>query len=199
MTVLVATSNPHKVEELANMLGEMGWDVVGLDAFAPIPAPVEDADSFAGNARIKACAYASATGLPALADDSGLCIDALDGAPGIHSARWAGPESRAPQWIQKTLELLVDVPEEARSARYVCALCLADADGTVLMEAQGTFEGRIALSPRGEGGFGYDPVFLVGPDHLRTAAELAPSEKDAMGHRGAALRRLVSQWKRDAR
>jgi len=192
MKLLVATSNPHKVAELRSMLGTAGWDVVSLDDMAPIAPPIEDAATFAGNARIKAIAYAAASGFVALADDSGICIDALDGAPGVHSARWAGEGSGATEWIAKALDLLRDVPDARRTARYACSLCVARPDGTVLAEAEGVFEGRIARSPRGTGGFGYDPIFLVGPDHQRTAAELAPVEKDMLGHRGAALRQLLT-------
>ncbi|MFM7321615.1 MAG: RdgB/HAM1 family non-canonical purine NTP pyrophosphatase [Armatimonadota bacterium] len=191
MKLLVATSNSHKVAELREMLGGAGWEIVPLDAIPAIPEPVENAESFAGNARIKALAYASASGLPALADDSGICIDALGGAPGVRSARWAGPGSTAPAWIAKTLAELEGISEPLRSARYVCALCVALPDGRVVAEAEGTFEGRIGSSPRGEGGFGYDPIFLVGPDHARTAAELTSAEKNALGHRGAALRALL--------
>ena len=143
------------------------------------------------NATIKAKAAAAVTGLPALADDSGICIDALDGAPGIFSARWAGAGSSAEDWMRKTLDLLTDTPDDQRSCRYVCALSLANAAGDVIAVSEGTMEGRIAHSPSGNGGFGYDPIFLVAPNYEITSAELSPTEKHAISHRGVALRNLL--------
>lgn len=191
MRILLATRNAHKIEEMRALLDGSGIDLESLEPFPEIPEPDENGDTFAENARIKALAYAAATGLPALADDSGICVDALDGAPGIFSARWAGPGSGAPEWIAKTLTLLDGVPEERRAARYVCAFCLALPDGRVVAESEGTFEGRIALAPSGDGGFGYDPIFLVGPEHVRTAASLTAEAKNALSHRGAAARALL--------
>lgn len=191
MRLVLATRNAHKIDEIRALLTGSGIDAVGLDAFDAIPEPEENGATFEENARIKARAYAAATGLPALADDSGICVDALGGRPGVHSARWAGPGSGAPEWIAKTLHALEGVPTEARTARYVCAFCLAAPDGSVLAESHGTFEGRIADRPDGDGGFGYDPIFLVAPECERTAARLTPEEKNARSHRGAAARALL--------
>lgn len=159
--------------------------------FPGIPEPEETGSTFLENATIKAKAAAAFTGLPALADDSGVCIDALDGAPGIFSARWAGAGSSAEDWMRKTLDLLTDTPDDQRSCRYVCALSLANAAGDVIAVSEGTMEGRISHSPSGNGGFGYDPIFLVAPNYEITAAELSSEEKHAISHRGVALRNLI--------
>ncbi len=193
MTIVLATTNRHKIDEMAALMDGSGVELVGLDQFPPVPAPEENGATFAENARIKAVAYAKATGQWALADDSGICIDALDGAPGIHSARWAGPGSGATDWIDKTLGLLAGIPPDRRGARYVCAICLARPDGSVAVETDGVFEGRISDGPDGNGGFGYDPIFLIGPDHTRTAARLTPEEKNRISHRGIATRKLVAR------
>lgn len=158
--------------------------------FPGIPEPDETGATFLENATIKAKAASAYTGLPALADDSGICVDALDGAPGIYSARWAGLGSTADDWIRKTLELLEGTPDAQRTCRYVCALSLTDASGNVIAVSQGTMEGRIGYSPTGQGGFGYDPIFLVAPNYDITAAELSSEEKHAISHRGFALRNL---------
>jgi XTP/dITP diphosphohydrolase len=194
--LVLATRNRHKIDEmrvlLASVSDRVPVQVIGLDEFADAPEPDETGQTFAENARIKAVSAARATGLLALADDSGICVDALNGRPGVHSARWAGPNSGAPEWIAKTLAELVGVPDEQRTARYVCALALADPDGAIVAESEGTFEGRIALAPRGERGFGYDPIFLVtGDPYGRTAAELSEAEKNALSHRGQAVRALL--------
>jgi XTP/dITP diphosphohydrolase len=190
--LVLATRNPHKVDEMRVLLAGLPLDLVGLDAFPGAPEPEETGTTFAENARIKAVSAARATGHLALADDSGICIDALGGRPGVFSARWAGPGSGAPEWIAKTLAELTNVPDEERSTRYVCALALAAPDGTLLAESEGTFEGRIARAPRGERGFGYDPIFLVEGDSAgRTAAELSEAEKNALSHRGNAVRALI--------
>jgi XTP/dITP diphosphohydrolase len=118
-------------------------------------------------------------------------VDALDGAPGIFSARWAGLGSNADDWISKTLDLLKDVVESQRTGRYVCALCLSSASGDVIAETEGTMEGRIGTSRLGTGGFGYDPIFLVAPDFTLTAAQLTSEEKHAISHRGVALRKML--------
>jgi XTP/dITP diphosphohydrolase len=193
--LVLATRNRHKVDEMRALLAEIDIEVVGLDAFAQAPEPEETGETFAENARIKAASAARATGHFALADDSGLCIDALGGRPGVHSARWAGPGSGAKEWIDKTLRELEGVPDPERTARYVCVLALAAPDGAVLGEAEGVFEGRIARAPRGAGGFGYDPIFLL-PDGSRTAAELSPDEKNARSHRSQALRAALPLLRR---
>jgi len=190
--LVLATRNPHKVDEMRVLLADLPLELVGLDAFPDAPEPDETGDTFAENARIKAVSAARATGRLALADDSGICIDALNGRPGVFSARWAGPGSGAPEWIAKTLAELTNVPDEQRTARYVCALALAAPDGTIRAESEGTFTGRIAHAPRGERGFGYDPIFLVEGDAAgRTAAQLSETEKNALSHRGKAVRALL--------
>lgn len=187
MEVVLATRNAHKVEEMQQLLGEA---VTLLPLPADAPDPEETGTTFVENARIKALSAAQFTGLPALADDSGICVDALGGRPGVYSARWAGPRSGAAEWIAKTLTELAGVADEQRTARYVCVLSLIQPDGTITAEAEGTFEGRIAHEARGAGGFGYDPIFLVGPDFTRTVGEINPEEKHARSHRGEAARKL---------
>lgn len=200
MQILVASSNPHKVDEIRSVLGASGIEVIGLDSLPQQPPePVEDGDTFEANARIKATAYAKATSRMCLADDSGLEVDALGGAPGVHSARFAEingvslpVDAQRPQRDAANnallLEKLRDVPREQRTARFVCVMCLADAQG-VLAETRGTFEGIITDNPRGSNGFGYDPLLEL-PDG-RTSAELSPQEKNARSHRGAAVRAMA--------
>lgn len=192
-SIVLATHNLHKVEELRQMLSGMPIKVLSMRDFPGIPEPDETGASFAENAAIKAIAASQYTHMPALADDSGICIDALDGAPGIFSARWAGAGSTADDWISKTLDMLADIPDQARTCRYVCALCLTNALGEVIAETHGTMEGRIATSASGAGGFGYDPIFLVAPEFERTAAELTSIEKHAISHRGVALRNILGR------
>ncbi|MHC5027327.1 MAG: RdgB/HAM1 family non-canonical purine NTP pyrophosphatase [Planctomycetota bacterium] len=193
--ILLATSNPHKLEEVEAVLGPLGIHVVGLGTLGDLPPePVEDADTFEGNARIKAIEYAKATGRRCLADDSGLSVDALGGAPGVHSARYAGVgddrASRDAANNAKLLAALADVGEAERTARFVCAMCLADPDGTIVAETRGTFEGVITLDPRGTNGFGYDPLLFL-PQEGCTSAELEPDAKNALSHRGAATRAMA--------
>jgi XTP/dITP diphosphohydrolase len=172
---------------------------VGLDAWAAVESPAEDGATFAENARAKALHYARATGRWCLADDSGLVVDALAGAPGVHSARYAAESfppgadraARDAANTAKLLTALADVEEPRRAARFVCHLSLADAQ-QVLVEATGTVEGRMARQPRGHNGFGYDPVFFL-PDRGRTVAELTADEKNAISHRGRALRRFAAR------
>jgi non-canonical purine NTP pyrophosphatase (RdgB/HAM1 family) len=195
--LVVATSNPHKVREIAQVLEPLGCAVQSLsDMGAQIPEPEEDADTFEGNARIKALAYARALGRPCLAEDSGLEVDALGGAPGVHSARYAGSsgarETRDRANNEKLLAELLRVgarTQAQREARFVCAMCLVDATGQVLFETRGTYEGVIAEHAVGSNGFGYDPLLYL-PDLARTSAELSPDEKNARSHRGVATRAL---------
>jgi XTP/dITP diphosphohydrolase len=192
--ILVATTNPGKVRELRALLGDqVQWQ--SLADFPGLAEVKEDGATFAENARKKALGYAKATGLWTLADDSGLVVDALGGAPGVNSARFSG--ERAPgadrkvidrRNMEKLLSLLQGVPTEKRTARFVCCLCLASPE-RVLLETQGALEGRIAEEPAGTGGFGYDPVFLV-PQLGQTVAQLGENEKNAISHRGNAMRRL---------
>jgi len=156
---------------------------------------VQDADTFEGNARLKALHFARLTNLWALADDSGLEVDALDGAPGVCSARYAGVgatrAARDRANNERLLRELESVPDERRTARFVCAMCLAAPDGRILAETRGTFEGAIARAPRGTNGFGYDPLLEL-PGEGRTSAELSPEEKNARSHRGEAARRMAA-------
>ena len=199
MQLLFATSNPHKVEEVAAILAPMGIDVVGFGAMeSKIPEPVEDGTTFQANARIKAVYYAKALGRMCLADDSGLEVDALGSAPGVHSARYAGVDGQRAQRDgannEKLLAELQGVPAEKRTARFVCAMCLVDGDGSILAETRGTFQGIITTEPRGENGFGYDPLLYL-PDVGCTSAELSPQQKNARSHRGVASREMAKHLK----
>jgi len=166
----------------------------GLDEFPELPEVEETGATFAENARLKALEYAAATGLPTLADDSGLEVDALDGAPGVHSARYAGERHDFAANNRKLIQSLAGVPPERRGARFRCAMAFA-IDGRVLFETAGEFEGQICDQPRGTNGFGFDPHFLV-PELGLTAAELPPPEKNARSHRGRALRPMLA-WIED--
>lgn len=195
LTVLFATTNPHKVRELRSVLEPLGIFVRSLDSLGTVPPePEEDEETFAGNARLKAVAYARATNMACLADDSGLEVDALGGAPGVHSARYAGTsgtrEERDRANNEKLLAALAGVPPSRRTARFVCAMCLASAEGRVLVESTGTYEGVIGDAPKGTNGFGYDPLLYL-PDEGRTSAELTDREKNERSHRGKAARQLA--------
>jgi XTP/dITP diphosphohydrolase len=194
-SILFATSNPHKLEEVSAVLGLMGIRVEGLESVgAAISEPVEDGHTFTANALIKARYYAQHTGRLALADDSGLVVDALGGAPGVHSARYAqvsGPRSIVdPANNERLLRELRDVPDPQRTARFVCVMALCDPAGRTWAVTRGVVEGRIGHEPRGRNGFGYDPLFIL-PGRGMTCAELAPTEKNAISHRGQAARRLA--------
>lgn len=198
ISVVVATRSAHKLRELRELLAPRGVALVSLDELAVRGEPVEDGLTFETNARIKARFAARATGLPALADDSGIEVDALDGAPGVRTRRYAGPDASDEENNAKLLRELRDVPVEERGARYVCVLALAVPDragpgGLRLTERRGTTRGRIALEPRGSGGFGYDPLFEPARERPggRTFAEYTPAEKDAISHRGRAARRMA--------
>jgi len=191
MKLVLASSNPGKLTEFAQIFAEVqpAWNIIPQSHFN-----LEDAEetglSFIENALLKARHAARMTGLPALADDSGLCVDALNGAPGIHSARYAGEHGHAAANIAKLLDALREVPEHKRSARFHCALALLrhphDPEPII---AEGQWHGRILSTPRGAGGFGYDPVFFD-PALGQSAAELAPSVKHRVSHRGLALQAL---------
>ncbi len=192
--ILVATTNPGKIAEIRVMLGtDVRW--LGLEDLNEIVEIEEDGLTFAENARKKAAGYAKTAGLWAVADDSGLVIDALDGAPGVKSARFSGEKLAGADTtlidhrnIAKVLELLKDVPKDKRTARFVCCLCLASPERT-LIEAEGTLEGLIIDREIGENGFGYDPIFFV-PHLNKTVAQLTREEKNAISHRGNAIRKL---------
>jgi len=190
--ILIATTNPGKKAELSAMLdANVEW--ASLADFENVAEIVEDGATFAENARKKALGYAGATGLWALADDSGLVIDAIEGRPGVKSARFCGENLSDRDLLDrkntaKVLELTRDVPTEKKTARFVCRLCLASPQ-KVLLETEGILEGIIADSQVGENGFGYDPIFLV-PGLNKTVAQLSPEEKNAISHRGNAIRKL---------
>lgn len=191
--VVIATNNAHKLEEIARILAPLSWEFVSLGSCGDFPEPVEDADSFEGNARIKARAAHEVSGRAVLADDSGLEVDALQGEPGVRSARYAGVHGDDAANNRKLLEKLAGIPDAERTARFVCALVFVDEDGTELT-ARGTVEGRIGYEEKGTEGFGYDPLFL--PDDFggsRTFAEVSQSEKTAISHRGRALNDLKAQ------
>ncbi|MEG3615534.1 RdgB/HAM1 family non-canonical purine NTP pyrophosphatase [Isoptericola haloaureus] len=202
--LVLATHNRKKlVELLAILRAEPGLDALPDDAVVTAgdleaPEPVEDGVTFAENALIKARALAAATGLPAVADDSGLSVDVLGGAPGIFSARWAGRHGDDVANLELLLAQLGDVRDEHRAAAFVCAAALVTPDGREEV-ALGEMPGVLVRSPRGEGGFGYDPILVpaeqpAGPDGspgTRTSAELSPEEKDAISHRGKALRSIA--------
>lgn len=200
--ILVATTNPGKMKEFSEMLADLA-DLIewhSLRDFPDIPEVAEDGLTFADNARKKALGYAQATGLWTLADDSGLVIDALDGAPGVMSARFAAEEADSNDRkaidranYQKVLRLLNSVPAEKRTARFLCHLCLARPDA-VLLEATGTVEGVINRAPVGDNGFGYDPIFYI-PAAGKTAAQLSPDEKNRISHRACAVVTLILQLK----
>ena len=198
MQLLIATGNAGKVREFRQMLGESSFGWHDLSEF-PAGEPVEETGTtFYANACIKASQYAVRHGMWALADDSGLEVDALNGAPGVTSARWAeinGTGSGDADNNQTLLNQLQNVDDSRRTARFVCVLVLADPDGKVILTVRDTVEGTILRSPRGRNGFGYDPLFLV-PELNRTTAELSPDEKHRISHRGKALRRLKAAMDR---
>jgi XTP/dITP diphosphohydrolase len=191
MRIVLATRNEHKVAELRRILNETGMDaeLIGTDAYPALPEIAETGTTFAANALIKARAVAEHTGLPAVADDSGLCVDALNGMPGIYSARWAGVHGDDAANLTLLLAQLQDVPENRRSAHFQCAAAFVTPDGDERI-CEGTLDGLITQAPRGANGFGYDPIF-VPMGEVRTTAEMSAAEKDAVSHRGRAFRALA--------
>lgn len=192
MKLVLATRNPHKVAELRAILLPLlpGAQIVGAEAF-DVPEPVEDEVTFAGNALIKARQLAEATGLLALADDSGICVDAMGGAPGVFSARWCGRHGDDAANLELLLAQMADVPERHRRASFVCAAAMAAPDGREEV-AEGIMRGSLLFAPRGENGFGYDPIFR--PEGLSvSSAELTPERKEAISHRGKAFRALAAR------
>lgn len=186
--VFVASRNAKKILEMERILAPLvpGVDVVGLDDVAHYEEPVEDAPTFEGNALIKARAGFAATGMPSVADDSGLCVDALNGMPGVLSARWSGPPKSDERNNELLLAQLADVPEERRGAHFTCAVAFVWDGGEIVVE--GRMDGRVIGEVRGSGGFGYDVLFVADERPGLTTAELSREEKDAISHRGAALR-----------
>ncbi len=205
--IVLATQNPGKIAELQSLLKDSSIDIIGLDSFErAFEEPTEDGETFLDNATIKAIAYAKATGMCCLADDSGLIVDALNGRPGVISSHYAfdgdtdgeaATMNRAQRDVlngERVLKELRDVPDEDRSARFTCTMVLADPSGKVHATAVGAFEGRIVREdqvPMGENGFGYDPLFLVEPGFERTSAQMNPSEKNAVSHRGKAVKQMI--------
>ncbi|WP_431678765.1 RdgB/HAM1 family non-canonical purine NTP pyrophosphatase [Kitasatospora sp. KL5] len=189
--LVLATRNRHKVAELRDILGDAGLDVelVGADAYPEIPDVPETGVTFAENALLKAHALAKATGHPAVADDSGLCVDVLGGAPGIFSARWSGKHGDDRANLELLLAQLSDIAEPHRGAHFACAAALALPDGTERV-VEGRLLGTLRTTPTGDGGFGYDPI-LQPLGETRTCAELTPAEKNAISHRGQAFRALA--------
>ena len=196
--LLIATSNAGKVREFREMLGDGRFEWGDLSQHAPVTPVEETGRTFLANACLKAEGYAKQFDTWALADDSGLEVDALGGAPGVHSARWAelnGTGKGDADNNATLLRQLHDVPDERRTGRFVCVLALADPGGRIILTARDSAEGRILRRPRGSNGFGYDPLFFI--DALgRTTAELSPAEKHAVSHRGKALRRLKGLMER---
>ena len=192
--IVLATRNAHKVVELrqilADLVDEIGLEIVGVSEFPDVEDVVEDGVTFAENATFKAVAVARATGLPAVADDSGLAVDVLGGAPGIFSARWAGAHGGDRANLDLLLSQLDDVRDEHRAAGFVCAAVLAMPDGRVFLR-EGQVRGTLTRAPRGTNGFGYDPILQVDGD-TRTLAEYDSDQKNAISHRGKALRALAA-------
>jgi XTP/dITP diphosphohydrolase len=187
----VATGNPGKLREIREALAGLPLELLSLSDFPDAPVPAEDGDTFFANALKKAAALAQHSGLPALADDSGLAVDALDGDPGVFSARYAGPRATDADNVQKLMAELRARPGAVRSARFIAAVVLCFPDGSVI-HARGECEGEILDAPRGVSGFGYDPVFYYPP--LRaTFAEISAAQKLAVSHRGRALRELAAR------
>ncbi len=208
-SIVLATQNQGKVGELRALVSAPGITFLGLgDLGRSFPEPEESGSTFLGNATIKAVAYARATGLVCLADDSGLIVDALGGLPGVISSHYAfdgqthaeaallSREERDQRNNERLLDDMGWVPDERRTARFTCTMVLAAPDGSVLATSTGELEGRIGARgqvPRGRHGFGYDPLFLVGPDYERTSAQLTPEEKNAVSHRARAVEGMVAR------
>ncbi len=192
MRLLVASRSAKKVEELRRIMAEhlASVEVVGLDDVAPYDEPVEDQPTFEGNALLKARAGVAASGLPTIADDSGLCVDALNGMPGVLSARWSGPPRSDERNNELLLAQLQDVPDERRGAHFVSAIAVVHPDGREIV-VEGRMDGSVVREVRGEGGFGYDVLFVADDHPGLTTAELSREQKDAISHRGRALREVA--------
>jgi len=189
MRLLVATTNRHKLREIRAIMAGLDLEIEGLDAYPAIAEPEETGATFDENARQKAVYYSTRLGVPAVAEDSGLEIDGLGGEPGVHSARYGGPEAGTYDLkFALVYRRLRERGALGSTARFVCALAMADGD-RILYQSRGTIEGVIADGPRGDGGFGYDPIFFS-PPHGRTLAELTEDEKAQVSHRGQAFRRF---------
>lgn len=191
-TIVLATGNPGKVRELQEILADSGLTIAPQSNY-DVPEAVEDGLGFIENALIKARNAAAHTGLPAIADDSGIAVDALDGEPGIHSARFAGSDATDESNLQLLLDRMKHVKDEERTARFICLMVFVQhANDPTPLICQGVWEGRLLHAPQGENGFGYDPIFYV-PEKDCSSAQLSSDEKNAMSHRGQALRCLVEK------
>lgn len=190
MQILVGTNNAGKVRELKSLLADVPVELHSLDEFENIIEPEETGETFAENADLKAIYYSEKTGLATLADDSGLEVTALNGAPGVYSARYGGKNSSHAEKIAKLLEELENSESEDRSARFVCVISLTDEKGEIIFRAEGVCDGKIASEPRGENGFGYDPVFIP-EDFDETFGELSGEVKSNLSHRGKAIEKII--------
>lgn len=190
--IVLATGNPGKVRELQELLADTGLKIAPQSDF-DVPEAIEDGLGFVENALIKARNAALHTGMPAIADDSGIAVDALHGEPGIHSARFAGANTDDEANLQLLLKKMKDVEQELRTARFICLMVYVEhANDPTPLICQGSWEGRLLRSPQGENGFGYDPIFYVAEKNC-SSAELAADEKNAISHRGQAIRCLVNK------
>lgn len=186
--IIIATHNPGKLREMQALLAPLGFKILSLKDFPEAPNVLEDGATFAENAAIKAKTVAQMTGRPAIADDSGLVVKALGGRPGVFTSRFAGEKTPDRKKCQRLLQEMAGIPEEQREAAFVCAIAVALPEGEVKM-VEGECQGRISFSPRGENGFGFDPIFFV-PELGKTMAELEPEVKNQVSHRGRALQKL---------
>jgi XTP/dITP diphosphohydrolase len=193
--IVLATRNPKKRGEMAALVASVGVSVRSLCDFSDVPEVEESGSTFAENAALKASTVAQAIGRWTLADDSGLVVDALDGAPGVHSARFAGEQRSDAANNAKLLALLRDVPDEQRGAAFVCHLALADPTGEIRLRVEDRCRGQIVSEMHGSGGFGYDPLFLV-PEYQRTFGELGAATKNLISHRARAFAKLLPQLAR---
>jgi XTP/dITP diphosphohydrolase len=190
-TLLLATHNSGKIKEISALLAPLNLIVRSASEY-DLPEPLETADSFEGNAALKAIAAARSTDLPALADDSGFCVEALNGAPGIYSARWAGANKDFQQAMQRVYDELLAMKMQTSRASFVCVLAYADPQGHCTT-FRGEINGNICWPPRGEKGFGYDPMFI--PDgYTQTFAEIDPAVKNAISHRALAFKKFKDDW-----
>lgn len=191
MRLIIATGNEDKVREIDEILEGTGFEAISMKQAGFDPDIVEDGTTFEENALKKAMAVYELSGGYVMADDSGLCIDALDGAPGIYSARFCGEDSTYEEKFKKIFEMLADVPEEQRTAQFVCAIAVVRPDGTSFT-VRGECRGVLHEKPMGENGFGYDPIFYV-PEFGMTTAQMEPEVKNSISHRGRALRSMVEK------
>lgn len=194
--ILVATKNEGKLQEFEDLLQELEIEWLGLTAVGITDDVEETGTTFYENACLKAQAYAQKTGLMTLADDSGLVVDALAGVPGVKTARFGGPGLTSEDRYRLLLQKLEGVPPPERTARFCCSIVVASGDGRVLASSEGVCEGIIAQTPRGDGGFGYDPIFFL-PQKGKTMAELLPDEKHKISHRGQAIKN-IKRWLKES-